>query len=243
VTRDELGGSQDGGLAIITDAGPVHVTSPRTAAALRFLMARVRSGGQDLPRRIAVTSALRGEGVSFITRSLAAVIAYDTESTVGVVDLNWERPRPATAPRRRSREDAPAPTQPTLADALERGAAVDDIIIKTANPRLGLVAAGPLPLARRPAVAGGRALETLVGELAGRFDHLLFDLPPVLASSDAIQLAQLADVYALVVLHGVTPEAQVEVATRELASVTSLGVVLNGFDTKVPRFLRRLVDE
>lgn len=241
VDRDELGGSEDGGLAIITDAGTVHVTSPRTAVALRFLVARVQSGGQDLPGRIAVTSALRGEGVTFITRSLASVIAYDAESTVAIVDLNWG----LSGPEKRTRQKRKQPTieaRPTLADAVERHATIDDIIQSTTNPRLSIVSAGPLPLARRPAVAGGRALEAVVGEIAERFDHVLLDLPPVLASSDAIQLAQLSDVYALVVLQGVTPEGQIESAVRELSSVRSLGVVLNRFESNVPRFIRRMVE-
>jgi Mrp family chromosome partitioning ATPase len=241
VDRDELGGSEDGGLAIINSAGTLHVTSSRTASALRFLLARVQTGGQPIPGRIALTSALRGEGVTFITRSLASIIAYDTEASVAIVDLNWELPK-SGKPRRRRRKRTPEETRPTLADAVEHDASIDEIIETTTNPRLSLVSAGPLPLARRPGVAGGRALERVVDELGTRFDHLLFDLPPVLASSDAIQLAQLSHVYALVVLQGVTPESQIEAATRELTGVTPLGVILNGFDSKVPQFLRRVVE-
>ena len=42
--------------------------------------------------RLAVTSALHGEGVTFMTRSLASVLAYDTTESVVIVDLNWKNP-------------------------------------------------------------------------------------------------------------------------------------------------------
>src|SRR4051812_37311600 len=91
---DELGGTIDGGLAIIDPDGKrVHMTPARVATALRYFLARVQlHDSKGLPARIALTSALVGEGVTYVTRSLAAVIAYDTESSVAIVDLNWRRP-------------------------------------------------------------------------------------------------------------------------------------------------------
>ena len=70
---------------------------------------------------------------------------------------------------------------------------------------------------------------------------MLLDLPPVLASADAINLAQLADAFVLVVRQGATASAQVEAALEELRGMESLGVVLNRFDSKIPRRIRRLV--
>ena len=96
IAPDELGGFADGGLAILDDDGkPVHITPSRVASALRYFLARVElHSAEGLPSRLALTSALAGEGVTFVTRSLASVIAYDTESSVVVVDVNWRRPTP-----------------------------------------------------------------------------------------------------------------------------------------------------
>ena len=93
---DEFGGFADGGLAIIDNDGKrIHITPSRVAMALRYFLARVElHSAEGLPSRLALTSALASEGVSFITRSLASVIAYDTESSVVVVDINWRRPVP-----------------------------------------------------------------------------------------------------------------------------------------------------
>ncbi len=241
-----------------------------------------------MPERLALTSALVGEGVTYVTRSLAAAIAYDTDASVVIVDLTFRRPPTANGGRRRGRTDAaeparpaaPAPetvevveaegetegetdvdgeqidaevvveepvaeeprrTQPTMADAIEHDAKLDDIIITTSNPRLCLVQAGNVPVARRPALAQGRPLANVLDQLDERFDHVLLDLPPVLASSDAMNLSQLADAYVLVVRQGATSEGQVDAALQELAGGETLGVILNRFDSNIPRRLRRLV--
>ena len=81
----------------------------------------------------------------------------------------------------------------------------------------------------------------MLDELEARFDHVLLDLPPVLASSDAMNLSQLADAYVLVVRQGATAESQVEAALEELQGGESLGVILNRFDSHIPTRLRRLV--
>ncbi|MET0577364.1 MAG: hypothetical protein ABW122_01790, partial [Ilumatobacteraceae bacterium] len=147
-------------------------------------------------------------------------------------DVNWRRP---TSP------EAQAERHPGLADAVEDGVPVDEIIRATSNPRLSLIDAGEAAVARRPALAGSKALATVFEELEGRFDHLLLDLPPVLATSEAMNLSQLADSYALVVRQGATSESQVEAALEEMQGALVLGVILNRFDSHIPTRLRRLV--
>lgn len=232
---DDLGGTADGGLAILDpDGARIHMTPARVASSLRYFLARVQLHESDgLPPRVALTSALRGEGVSFVTRSLAAVIAYDTDASVVVVDLNWESPKPDG--------DDSVERPPGLADAVEDGVPADDITLPTSNPRLSLVRAGVAPVARRPHLAGSDRLGTVLEEISERFDHVLLDLPPVLASAEAMSMAQLADAYVLVVQQGATAQTQVEAALEELRGADPLGVVLNRFDSKIPTRLRRFV--
>lgn len=233
VPLDELGGRADGALAIVSDGGDrLHMSPHRVTSAVRFFLTRAQMHGSGLPHRLAITAALRGEGVSYVTRTLAAVIAYDTDASVVAVDLNWRGTKAA---------DDSTDIQPTLVDAVERGTSVDEILHKTSNPRLFLVDPGEVALARRPAIARSRALEAVVDEISERFDHVLLDLPPVLASSDAISLAQLADAYALVVRQGATTVTQVETAIEELRGTNGLGVILNRADSSVPRRLRRML--
>jgi Mrp family chromosome partitioning ATPase len=245
LTVDELGGTADGALLIVgSDGAHLHVTSPSVAKSLRFLLARVQtSDANGLPGRVALTSALRGEGVSYITRSLATVISYDTDASVCLVDLNWKNPPPANAKAKAKAKAAPTETdtRPTLAEAVEQGLDVTEIVHPTANPRLSFVAPGIVARPRRPAMASSRALEDVIDKLAEQFDHLLLDLPSVLASSDALTLAQLADAYLLVVQQGVTSASQVQGALDELEARKPLGIVLNRFESNVPARLRKLV--
>lgn len=240
---DEFGGTADGGIAIVDkDDQIVHLTPSRVAASLRYFLARVDPDDpDDLPKRIALTSALLGEGVSWTARGLAAVLAYDTDSSVAVVDLNWRPPRV-----RPDSPDAPADESADgdvveLIDVIEDGAPLAKAIVPTINPRLSLVPSGELAVARRPVMAASRALELVIGDIADRFDHVLLDLPPVLKSSDTIRLTQLADAFVLVVRQGVTATSQVEAALEQLRGHQSLGVILNRYHTRVPKGLRRLV--
>lgn len=238
VTLDEHGGTIEGALVIVGEDGKhLHVTPPRVASSLRYLLARLQLGGAGgLPGRVALTAALRGEGVSYIARSLAAVVAYDSEASVAVVDLNWRNPPVGDADG-----EADEAARPTLADAVEHDLDVTDIITPTTNPRLSLVAAGAIARHRRPAMAGSRSLQDVIDKLGEHFDHLVLDLPPILASSDAITLSRLADGVLVVVQQGVTSSAQVEQALDELGTREALGVIFNRFDSSIPVRLRKMV--
>jgi Mrp family chromosome partitioning ATPase len=237
VALDALGGTPDGALVIVDEDGThLHVTPPKIASSLRFLLNRLQQPGTDgLPARVAITSALRGEGVSYTSRSLGAVIAYDLERTVAIVDLNWRDP--PSENKSKEQQD----TRRTLAEAVELGLDVTEIIRPTGNPRLSLVAPGIVARARRPVIAASRTLEDVVDKLAQHFDHVLFDVPPVLAHSDTMSLTHLADGVVLVVRQGITSSAQVEAAIAELGGRELLGVVLNRADSSIPPRLRKMV--
>ena len=73
-----------------------------------------------------------------------------------------------------------------------------------------------LPSPAGPRSPRSKALATVFEELEEQFDHVLLDLPPVLATSEAMNLSQLADSYVLVVRQGATSESQVEAALEEM---------------------------
>jgi Mrp family chromosome partitioning ATPase len=221
----------DGGLAIVEFGGQLLHTAPASVtSSLRYLLARLQLNDPDeIPRRLAITSALHGEGVSYIARSLAAVMAHDLERMVCVVDMNWWSG---------GRND---PTSLGLADVVLRGHASDEVLVETVTENLWFMPAGTVELAGRPAVAKDPRLATALDDLERQFDHLIFDLPAVLATSDAIALARFADLYALVVRYGVTTVAQVKSALDELAGMPSIGLIVNRSDSSIPRVVRRLV--
>lgn len=210
------------------DGELIHRVRPEVAVPVRYLLERLRGSG-GIPQRLSLVSALGGEGVTHLSRSLAAILAHDTGHRVCVADLNWWRP--SAGPR----------NEPGLgiADAVYWEKSVDDILVPTDHPSLWFLPAGDLDDAQRPTVAHDDRLQVVMAEVAERFDHLILDLPAVLVTSDSMALARLSDQFALVVRHGATTEPQIRQALDELEAVPCAGIVLNFSETKTPRFVRR----
>jgi Mrp family chromosome partitioning ATPase len=217
--------------------------------AVRFLVASLQHQEKEteLPTRLGFTSALAGEGVTFIARTVAAVIAHDLRERVCVIDLNWGGEVVADegrSRRRRRRRHSETSTTPSvapvgLADALRRNASLREIMLQSDDPRLTTVSAGSATAAEGQVFAQSNELAHIINVLERHNDRLIFDFPPVLASSAAVPLTRQADAIGLVVRQGVTSDAQVRQALERLASVPSLGVVLNRASTRIPRALER----
>lgn len=183
------------------------------------------------PQRLALTSALSGEGVTFVARSLAAVLANDLDRHICLVDLNWwgaDLPSPAGA-------------RTGMAAVVAGDLDIGDVLTQTTLPRLWHAPAGQAAISERPVLAKSAGLATVLDELATRFDHVLLDLPAVHRNGEAITLAGHSEVCALVVLHGATTDSYVRDAMSDLSGQTILGVILNKVSTSIPERILRLV--
>jgi Mrp family chromosome partitioning ATPase len=219
--------------------------------AVRFLVASLQNQEKEaqLPTRLGFTSALTGEGVTFLSRTVAAVVAHDLRERVCLIDLNWTNDaggkeeggsRRRRRRRRRQREVTTPDIAPLgLADVLRRDATLREIIVQSDDLQLSTVAAGAATSAEAQVFAQSNELAHVVNVLERHYDRLVFDLPPVLASSASITLARQADAIALVVRQGVTSDTQVRQALERLAPVPSLGVVLNRVTSRIPRSVQR----
>ena len=245
---DEPTGGQAFGLVPAIDEAPIEMID---AARLLLASLQQRDDAGGLPTRLGFTSAIYGEGVTFVSRAVAAVLAHDFRERVCLVDLNWGQEAPGASShkgkrkeRRRARRAGNEGQQAPgvgLADALRREALLRDIILETEDPRLTVVAAGRATAAEGQIFARAERLTQILEALERHHDRLVFDLPPVLASSAAIPLARHAGGIALVVRQGVTTEAQVRSAHDRLGATPSLGVVLNRASSKIPRALLRRI--
>jgi Mrp family chromosome partitioning ATPase len=213
---------------IVVSAGDRQLPSisPPVASAARYLSARL-SHGSECPSRIAFTSAISGEGVSFVSMAFAATLAHDTRKRVGLVQLNWWD------------QDIKVVDGRGLSDVLLRGIQLDEAVIETNDPCLALVPSGFASALERATLARDGTVEKLLDVLGTQYDHLVLDLPAVLLTSDALALAELADEVALVVRHGVTSYDQVEDSVRQLGADRLCGLVLNQEQSAIPRLIRR----
>lgn len=222
---------------------PLYAYSPEVVSTFRHMLTGLNFS-QGLPRRLAVTSALRGEGVTYTTLALSSVMANDAALRVCAVELNWWSPglQGHLGPGGQHRGDGPSHRH-SLAEVLTGKASLDEALIKTSLPNLSLLPAGELDLDRRPVLARSDALKELLDQLDQQFDHLLLDVPAVLATSDSIALASLSDACCVVVRQGVTPASQIQQALDDIRHLKMLGVVLNQVAFKTPRWIRNLIPQ
>lgn len=135
-------------------------------------------------RRIMITSALPGEGKSYVSLNLAMSIAMERDSTVLLIEGDPTRPSLATL--------MGLPPQNGLIDLLVNPSLdVADVLIRTNLGRLSFIPAGTRHHHSTELLAS-KAMENLVNEVASRYEDriLIFDSPPILAAPEPRVLAR-----------------------------------------------------
>lgn len=242
----------DGELQRVFDADVVQ--------SIRY-MATELTLNRNLPRRVAMLAALRGEGVTHTAVALGAVLASDTGARVCVVELNWWAPglialldpalhatAGAKGKKQPKKNIAPAVStalagRPGLAQVFTDDVPIDKVILHSNMPNFDLIPAGEVPIARRPSLARNPQLRDLLGQLSKTYDHLILDIPAVRTTSDAIALAALSDACIVVTQQGATSISSVQQALDDVKSLSMLGVVLNKVKVSTPGILLSLVPQ
>lgn len=201
---------------------------------LRHMVTKLNRA-QQLPAKLAVVSALRQEGVSFVTQALATLMAHDLSRRICLVDLNWWWP---SAPMQEL-----AHYHPGLLPVLHGIMPWEAAVIPTNHPQLFILPAGLIPATQRPVLARGTALQTAIAELSKGFDHLIFDVPAILSTSDAIPLASLGDACCVVVQQGISNRGTVKQALQEIDHLPTLGVVMNRVQVATPPWLLKWIPQ
>jgi capsular exopolysaccharide synthesis family protein len=180
---------------------------------------------------VGVTSAVYGEGKTTVAMNLAVTIAQNSHERVALVDLNL-RNRDLQA----RLNLAPCAG---VVDIVEDGEDnVAEVVHRTEYENFTIVPAGrrsgnPARLARSP------RLGEVIGALRAKNEIIVIDMAPVLPVTDTRILARLVDGIVMVVRAGVTPREIVARAIDAVGEDRVLGVVLNGTETAMPKWLRR----
>lgn len=213
------------------DGTPVYQFSGTTIDNMRAMINRIKRQG-EFPARLAVVSALRQEGVTYISRALATTLAHDSTQKVCVVDTNWWWP---------SSTDLVAVDNPGLAGVISGEASLNEIIAPSGWSNLVLVPAGNIQRQLRPVMARSNALKEILDELAAQYDHLILDVPAIKSTSDAVPLVSLTDACCVVIQHGVTTVEDISLALDEIAHLKMLGVILNRVKLSTPEKLLKYI--
>jgi len=200
--------------------GPVTALSEEFRLLKRDLLGRLQ--GSKRGNRILVCSAHSGEGKSFCAINLALSLAAEQGREVLLVDADFGKPG---LPARLGLKAGPG-LMDALADPM---IAVEDIVIRTDVPTLGVLPAGQRSNSDTEYLASSRTEQLLDRLTAERPERIIvFDSPPLLAASAAAVLASHAAIALLVVRADVTPESAVREAAGMLKGGAQVQLLLNG---------------
>ena len=181
---------------------------------------------------LAVCSAITGEGKTTVSLGLGVTIAQDfPERRVLVVETNLQQPVLA--------KDFDLKPTPGLVDCLLNDQPLQVGYRATFLENLHLLPAGG-PTANPGRLLRSSRMAAALDATRQTHDVVILDVPAVLVNSDALLLTDLADGTIFVVRAGVTPMTLVNKAIEQLDDGKLRGVVLNGVQSAVPAWLRRL---
>jgi protein-tyrosine kinase len=176
----------------------------------------------DQGNLVMVTSAVTGEGKTYMSVNLALAIAQERDHTVLLVDCDVTK-------QGCSRLLGVEKRRPDFTDLLAgESLSVADALLRTDIPGLVLLPAGR-PHEMITEMFASQRMARLVKELATRYPDrlIIFDAPPLLATPETQVLAGLVGQVVFVIEAGKTPHSIVEDALHMLPRDKAIGLVLN----------------
>jgi capsular exopolysaccharide synthesis family protein len=164
------------------ESGLLLDDSPRSPAneAFRVLRTNLLSmkNGQP-PKMLLVTSAEPGVGKSTVVSNLAVVLAQSGNKVI-LVDSDFGRPN--------IHKIFGLANNHGLTTVLQVENILDEVLNDTKVEGLSVLTSGPIP-SNPGDLLQGQKLTSLISELSGNADYILFDGPPLLAIADATMMA------------------------------------------------------
>jgi capsular exopolysaccharide synthesis family protein len=198
-----------------------EVTGP---AADRFRLVKLRLDALSQRRglkTLLVTSPLPGDGKSTMALNLATALADRGKRPILLVEADLHRQSLTQLLRIES--------GPGLAECLECG--VHPLAaVRRLEPLGWFLLPRGTPRSSPTELLHSEVLSGILQELAGYFNWILVDSPPVIPLTDAISLARHTDASVLVARVGRTPREAIEQTVKLLGPEHVLGILLNGVE-------------
>jgi receptor protein-tyrosine kinase len=170
---------------------------------------------------IMVGSSVPGEGKTFTSLNLALSIVQELDYTVLLVDADVAKPHIS---RVLELQHKPGLIDVLLDDTLD----LHEVLLNTDVEGLRILPAGPVHRQSTELLASER-MATLVAQMAERYPDrvLVFDTPPLLATTEAQVMSGLMGQVVLVVRAGLTPQQAVLQSLETLGQRAGVNIVLN----------------
>lgn len=176
-------------------------------------------------RTLAITSPSPGAGKTVVAINLAISIAQQTQKTALLVDFDLRRPKVGAY--------LGLPAERTLNDYLNGDVPLGDTLVNPGMPRL-LVLPTARPVPNSSEVLTSKPVRDLMDEMRHRYENriVIFDLPPMLSTDDALAVLPQIDCALLVVANGADKKSDIEESMALLQRSNFLGSVLNKADVR-----------
>ena len=207
------------------DRNLVTLFKPKSAEAEQFRILKTKilfPEKGDPPRSIMVTSAVPGEGKTFVASNLAISIAQSVDDYVLLMDCDM---RLSSVHTRFGFDPLPG-----LSDYLTGRHPLASLLVKTEVDKLTILPGGTPP--DNPSeLLSSEQMAALFDEVKGRYSdrYIIVDSPPPQLTAESRALARRVDGIILVVKQGTTPREQVGELLDILGREKILGVLFNHF--------------
>ena len=184
------------------------------------------------PRSLMVTSAVPGEGKSFVAANLAVSVAQHVNWNVLLIDCDLRRP---SVHWQFGYQNIAG-----LSEYLTNGTDLEPLLQKTGIENLTILPAGTLPDNPSELLSSDR-MEALLEEVASRYNDrlIILDSPPPKMTAEAGALARYVDGILLVVKYASTPKDSITELINKLGKNKILGAVVNNFDAGTSRYHKK----
>ena len=173
---------------------------------------------------ISITSTLSGEGKTFVSTNLAAVISTLGKKTL-LIGLDLRKPR--------MHRILGTSNSVGLSSYLIGDSSYDEIVLKTQYENLFFVPSGPVP--PNPAeLIESEKMKSFMDRAANEFDYVIFDTPPIAVVSDGLILGHYADINLFVVRQRYSFVNTLELIQTHLIKrdLKNIGLIVNDISVK-----------
>jgi protein-tyrosine kinase len=186
----------------------------------RTLRSRLYQMQGQVPRKvIVISSAIPGEGKSFVSANLAHAFALQNDRRALLIDADLRRAGGLSSLLK-------APCTPGLTDYLLGEQSAENVIQRGSVENLYFIPCGKRVPKPGELIADSN-FSILIDQLRPAFDWIIIDTPPVLPIADARVIAELSDGVLFVINARSTQAHLAKRAVQEFRRESLLGVLLN----------------
>ncbi|WP_202701669.1 polysaccharide biosynthesis tyrosine autokinase [Flavobacterium sp. UGB4466] len=190
-------------------------------SSLQFLYKKQQVSGS---KTLMITSSISGEGKTFCSINIATVFALSEKKTV-ILGLDLRKPRLA--------DEFNLKNQIGVVNYLIKQNSLEEITHHTGVPNLDVILSGPIPPNPSELILSD-VMREMILELKQKYDYIILDTPPVGLVSDALELAQFADVTLYIVRQNYTKKDMITLLNTRVkrGELNNASIVLNGYENK-----------